>query len=175
MASLLSGPPLALANLIASSTNFETLVGADSLPAALSAIYFQEADDTQVVGESNLANPLPRAIVTIEPGWTTWRTGPGNWDDAATLNLAFQAIPPQLNGLQPNTNQQEASWFLELIESILSDLRANVSSGGTTIGETFYPYLNVCRFTIVDGPLPCDRDDFGLYFWGVDFRVSTPD
>lgn len=162
---LLNGPLAALQALVAASTNFQTLVGAANAAAALAFIHSVEANDSQASGGSNFGDPLPRAIVWLEPGTMTCRIGPGNWKEKAVLGLSIQAIPA--NGL---TEAQEATWFLQLIESILLDLRNN--SGGSDGSGT--AYLNATEFSILNGPMPSDLDDYGLHFWGVDFKIETP-
>lgn len=164
-------PLLALQRLVASSPTFQQLVAEPDAASTLKHIYFQESDDTlDPAAPEDMPNyvySMPRAIIVLQPGTSRTRTGPGNWRCENQLGLAFQFIvPKELRG----NNGDEAQWFLGLLNSIMADITNN--SGLFDANNN--PYLNANRFTIVDGPMPCDQDFSPMYFWGVDFRVDTP-
>lgn len=150
----------AMARLVGSSATFRTLTGTATEAAALTRVYYHEADDRE---ESR--SPRPRAIISFSESWKLTREGPGTWMQSGDLNLALElTIPTAYLG----DIREEAVYFDNNLGEMLLEMRNN---SGLANGSA-EPYLNVIAFELLNDPMPCHEPEENEYFWGAEMRIG---
>ncbi len=154
-------------NWVASSAEFRRIVGAATVDEAKEHIYWQEASDKKEEdtppGEWRVEDRRPRAIINYRPGSTRSRMGPGQWNGDALVEISFEFAPPK----EYVAFKEQARWFMNVVGTILDEME-----NSTGVNDGVNPNFAAREYVIVDGPMPCDDDEEGEYFWGLTIRPT---
>lgn len=158
--SIVAKPQQYLANLVAASATFRTVVGAANATEALKSIHWPEASD-RLDDDGRMEHPRPRAIIQAGPDHALQRKGPGHWWDRGCLLLTFEFLipPPQ------RTNIKDALfWFENQYGAILDEMMDAVDLQNGT-------YLHAHTFELESGPdyPDPDTDPDGDAVYGVSY------
>ena len=105
--------------LVANLPTFQAIVDADDASEALPSIHFMDAEDDG-------SDPIPRAIVGIEPPLTRVKSSSSGWSTSQlTIWIAVEvAIPGAVTGYAARDR-----WFAGLVEGLLNDLESLSGTG----------------------------------------------
>jgi hypothetical protein len=158
--------------LVASSANFQALVGAASASAALAHVSF-EADDTEESGSSR-----PRAIV-VSAEFEEKRVALNEFRPFMRFVASIEAYPPA--GIEAETPREirlwdEQQWFENLCQAILDDCKATEG-----IGTGYKPGITQvsCSSIRLEGMGPVEDvraegelGETASYFYGAQFTFE---
>lgn len=162
--------------LIASSANFQTLVGQLSAADALPYVKL-EADDTEESGSAR-----PRAIVypALE-GYAEEAVALDNFRPHLRFWVSLEAVPP--NTITSETPREtrlwdEMLWFGNLFDSIIADCLANQGAGSGYPG-TNLSQVRLKSIRLIGGPAAIEEvraegplGEVCEYFYGVTFEFE---
>lgn len=160
-----------VAYLIASSANFQALVGAADAAGALAYVKL-EADDTEESGSSR-----PRAIVCPSPEFTLQKLALQKYRPAGGVYVSFE-LPPT-SAILTEANRETRLWdetadFYNKVDPILLDcMNAQGAGAGYVAGQS---HVAVHSIELVDGPTAInevrEEGEFGEvagYFYGATY------
>lgn len=156
--------------LIASSSNFQALVGANSPDVALDSVKL-EADDTEESGSVR-----PRAIVyPAVGGFELEKVALDDFRPRISLYVSFEFLPA--NTIEEETTREHRWWdemlaYLNTVEAIIDDCLASQGQGaGHVTGQS---QVSLNRICLVDGPSPIyetreegQAGEVAQYFYGI--------
>ena len=158
-------PPWALANLVASTAEFQRATGTTSEAAALNFIHFLEADDRRE-GDEDKVHPRPRAIIEWAERLLKKQGTGGLAIETGALALSFEMLRDNLDLHELNgepTFQDLSLAFMNCYGTILAEMGVNVDLAHDR-------YLNIQELTLFEGPVQVrEREED---FWGVCFTVT---
>ena len=156
--------PWALANLVASTAEFQRATGTASEAAALNYIHFIEAEDRRA-GDGAKPQPRPRAIIE----WAERKRdkqGTGLFVDTGQLALTLEVLEANLDltgAATPPTFQELSIGFMNFYGTLLNQCEVNIDTDPNR-------YLNCQEITLFEGPMQVrEREE---EFWAVVFMVS---
>lgn len=158
--------------LIASSPNFQTLVGAADAAHALASVKV-EADDTEESGSSR-----PRAIVyPALGGFALKKSALQNFRPTVALYVSFE-VPPSAT-IETETGREDRFWdeqlaFLNTIEAILDDCTNNQGLGAGPVAGI--SQVSLSEIELLEGPSAIqevrregEAGEVAQYFYGITF------
>lgn len=163
---MLSLPMQGLANLVADSTEFQTLVGAVDAAAALPFIHFPYGEDHDDDGDGEIDAPRPRSIINPGPGFKMMNKGAQSWNAVGNLYLCFEALPDIV--LHPKRDDQLLA-FTNVIGKIMFQMMINSARNLAGNGGT---HLNMSAFDLVDGPGECVIEDESELFYAIIWLIE---
>jgi len=163
---MLSLPMQGLANLVADSTQFRSLVGAADQAAALKEIHFPYAEDHDDDDDGELDAGRPRAIINPGPGFKMTNKGAQSWNAIGNLYLCFEIVPDTV--LHPKRDDQLLA-FTNIIGRIMFEMMLNSARNLLGGGGT---HLNMYEFDLVDGPGECVIEDESELFYAIIWLIS---
>ncbi|HWB13342.1 MAG TPA: hypothetical protein VG826_29220 [Pirellulales bacterium] len=166
---------IGVAWLIASSANFQSLVGAANALEALERVAFPESDDTE---ESGLARP--RAIVRLaNEGFEERRVALNEFRPFMRFLVSLEALPPGgvlLESPRQVRLKDEDLWIKNLCQSILDDCKATEGIG--TGYDSSRSQVSCSSIRLLDGPSAAPLEvraegelgETAEYFYGATFE-----
>lgn len=159
-----------LANLVASSANFQSWTGTSDTAHALNHVSF-ETDDTEESGSTR-----PRAIVYHAPeGWAEKKVALNEFRPFLKLWLSFEAYPS--NPIEAETPRQDRLWderleFVNKVQAVIDDMKA-AQGLGTGYQTSAYSQITFSECRLIAGPdtveevrAEGDLGEVASYFWG---------
>lgn len=142
--STLARPISGLADLVAASATFQTIVGAANAAVAAGSVYWPEASDVDSSGD--LTDARPRAVISPNEDFGVRRISVGQHREASgSLLLTFEFLPANAAA----TLQTNYETFTNNVGDIIDDMfdlgNTDKPTGNTT-------YMNITDATIVVGP-----------------------
>ena len=118
----LKGPLNGIRDLIASSTTFQTIVGAGSETAAKAFVHPWEAYDEDLEDETPTA-PRPRVLLAYDDNYTVKRSTTG-WGSGYIVRAEFELVPDA-----DDTTDEAYTWFMDKMQLIVNEMQANEGTG----------------------------------------------
>lgn len=129
-----------LANLVAASTTFRTVVGAANATAALTSIHYPQVDESAT---------WPRAVITTGENYTSRKAGVGSWRRSGGLVLTLEfEVPADQVGVKA-----ELLWFVTRVDAIIAEMETLAGTG--IVGSA--SHLNAVEFAARVVAWPEDR------------------
>lgn len=163
----------ALRRLVASSAQFQSVVGAISEAAAMDRVHIVEAIDDESEDTEQLADPRPRCLIDMA-GFSAPLVGVGEYQDQYEFALSFEFPPPEsiTGGVEGAHLRDESTWFDNQWGQIIEEMKAN--NGLRNADDE--PYFYFTAIELAGGPNRNnpDEDPVRQYLWGVELAVSGP-
>jgi len=157
-------PPWALANLVASTAEFQRVTRTTTEAQAFRFCHFLEADDRRQ-GDDEKVHERPRCIIEWAERVRN-KQGTGLFVQTGALAMSFEVLSSNLDLReimgQP-TFQDLSIAFLNCYGTIMQQMEDNVDNDHSR-------YLNIQELTLFEGPVQVrEREED---FWGVCFTVT---
>jgi len=177
VATHLSLPGLRLAELIAASAQFRTVVGAATPTLAMAKVFYPYADDTsddQEIYQGDLLRP--RALIEMRE-YKRNKLGTGYGGGMGALMFGFEFFPRIQGDDIEEDIRLRAAYFEEQIGTILDEMEAKVGADRLAAEKVLIDgdstHLNVTSFQLIAGPaetIPAEKD--GKLFMFADFLAE---
>jgi|GEM_PF-4190850 len=169
-----SGAMPALAELVAASATFRSVLAVASPRQALEHIHFPYAEDRiDPADPTRLLDPRPRCIINPCPGFARKKLGTSFGSSDGFLCLVFEFLP---DSIYAGDRDAELAAFMEQIGQIMDEIEHKAgqdkAAGEAVYTNPDFTHLNIVEYFCADGPAESVRRNEIELFYGVVFIVE---